>query len=162
MASRETPQFDVALAHRHFSSDCFNRTWKFIDMPARTPADDEAMALAAVASLWHWTQRADCTDQNLAIGHWQVSRVYALLGRREDAMRHAERCMAYSERLPPFYLGCAHEAIARAALAMGDVGRLREHLERARRCAAAVTDDAERGLLENDLRGLAGAVHPPL
>jgi hypothetical protein len=160
MSSCESPPFDAALAHRHFSVECFNRTWKLMDTPTRTPEDDDAMVLAAAASLWHWTQRADCTERNLSVGHWQVSRAYALLGRREEAMWHAERCLAHSEHLPPFYLAYAHEAVARAALAAADAGRLRDHLEQARRHAAAVTDDAERGLLEKDLSDLAGAAGP--
>jgi hypothetical protein len=152
------PPFDASPAHRHFAAHCFNQAWALIDKPARTPADDEAMELAALASLWHWTQRPDCTDLNRSVGHWLASRVYALLGRGADAVRHADRCMAYSGGLPPFYEGYAHEASARAALAAGDPTRCREHLERARRLAAAVTESDERDLLERDLRDLEQAL----
>ncbi|MBL8850512.1 MAG: hypothetical protein JNG89_12600, partial [Planctomycetaceae bacterium] len=50
---------DRAAAHRQFSGECFNRTWELIDKQDRTPADDEQMLLRSLASLWHWTQRAD-------------------------------------------------------------------------------------------------------
>jgi hypothetical protein len=158
--SSDAPPFDVSHAHRHFSVYCFNEAWALIDKPARTAGDDEAMELAALASLWHWARRPDCTDLNRSISHWQVSRVYALLGRAADAVRHADRCMAYSGGLPPFYLGYAHEASARAALAAGDAGRCREHLERARHCAAEVAEADERDLLERDLRDLEQALGP--
>ena len=158
MSAGQQPPFDEALAHRYFAADCFNRAWGFLDAAARTPVEDEAMVLAAMASLWHWTRRADRTDRNLSVGHWQVSRVNAVLGRGDEAMRHAERCLAYSGGLAPFYLGYAHEAVARAALAAGDAARAREHLEQARRYAAAVTEDDERAMLEKDLSELAGAV----
>jgi hypothetical protein len=161
MALHDASNFDVSFAHRHFSADCFNRAWELMAMPARTPADDEAMELAAAASLWHWTQRPDCTGRHLSIGHWQLARVYALLGRGGDSMRHARRCLTHSEGLPPFYVGYAHEAVARAALASGEAARCREHLERARRCAGSVTEDDERELLERDVRELEGAVAPP-
>jgi hypothetical protein len=72
--------FDADQAHRHFSASCFNLAWELIDKPDRTAEDDEQMVRLAQASLWHWTQRSDCTDKNLSIGYWQVSRVCALLG----------------------------------------------------------------------------------
>lgn len=147
-------KFDAQLAHRHFSADCFNRTWTFIEKPDRTEADTEAMVLCALASLWHWTQRLDCTDRNLSIGHWQVSRAYALAGQGENAMRHAQRALALAEGSPPFYFGYAHEAIARAARVLNDRKLLADHLAAARRCAAAVTEAEERQPLEEDLRSL--------
>lgn len=94
MSHEDPSSFDAAAAHRRFSTECFNRAWELIEKPERTRDDDEAMVLRAMASLWHWTQRPDCTEQNLAIGHWQVSRVYALAGHGEAAMHHAQRSLA--------------------------------------------------------------------
>ena len=88
MSDDSAAPLDLPSAHRHFSVDCFNRTWDFIDKPERSAEDDEAMVLCTLASLWHWTQRADCTDQNRSIGHWQASRVYALIGQGDNARRH--------------------------------------------------------------------------
>lgn len=34
---------DTAAAHRHFSTDCFNRVWGMLDKPDRTPEDDQLM-----------------------------------------------------------------------------------------------------------------------
>jgi catechol 2,3-dioxygenase-like lactoylglutathione lyase family enzyme len=152
----ESPLFDVDRMHRHFSADCFDRTWTLIEKTDRTPADDEAMLLAASASLWHWTQRADRTDKNLSIGHWQLSRVCSLLGRGEDALRHAEQSLQYANGSPPFYIAYAHEAIARAASVLGNVPLFQEHLRQARSLAAAVSDSNERAMLEADLQSLAG------
>ena len=71
--------FDPAKAH-NFSAHCFNIEWELIDKPERTPAENEQMILYALASLWHWTQRPDCSTTNLSIGYWQAARVYALAG----------------------------------------------------------------------------------
>ena len=149
--SQDNPRIDLDLAHRHFSSDCFNRTWTLIEKPDRTPAEDEAMALCALASLWHWTQRPDCTERNLSIGHWQVSRVYALTGQGENAMVHARQCLERAAGSPPFYIGYGHEAAARAALVLDDRANFLEHLEKARACAANVEEANERALLDADL-----------
>ncbi|WP_395741367.1 hypothetical protein [Prosthecobacter sp.] len=72
---------DSASLHRAFSADCFNRTWQLLEKPDRTAEDDEQMLLLAMASLWHWTQREDCTLRHRSIGYWQVSRVYAVRGK---------------------------------------------------------------------------------
>jgi hypothetical protein len=146
---------DLPRAHRHFAAACFNRTWDYLRKTDRTPEDDEQMVLLSTASLWHWTQRDDCTDRNRGIGHWQLSRVYAVLGDAAAARRHGERCLEYSRTDAPFYLGYAHEALARAALVAGDAASFHEHLASAQRLLAAVTDREERELLEPDLKELA-------
>jgi hypothetical protein len=154
--SREAPQpLDVARAHRHFSASCFNQTWGFIDKPDRTARDNEEMALSASASLWHWMQRPDCSDQNLSVGHWQLSRVYALVGQGKIAMRHAQRSLALAAACSRFYVGYAHEAIARAAAVLGDDTTRQTHIQLATQCVTAVTDPSEREPLEQDLRSLA-------
>lgn len=87
------PGFDVARAHQYFSAENFNRCWELIEQPERSPSDDEQMLLLAQSSLWHWTQRADHSPDNLAIGHWQLARVNAILGRQVESLRHAERSL---------------------------------------------------------------------
>jgi len=145
------PSTDTAAAHRHFAADCFNRAWDFIEKATRTRDEDEQMIGLAHASLWHWTQREDCTAENLSAGYWQVSRVYALAGLTEQARRYAEMCLHVSRGEAPFYLGYAHEALARAAARAGDPEEARRHLAQARRQAEAVTDDEGRKLLLDDL-----------
>ena len=89
----DEPDFDLATAHEHFSVACFNQVWGLIDKPNRTPAEDQEMVELCLASLWHWSQRDDCTPTNLSIGYWQASRVYALLGQAENAMQYARLCL---------------------------------------------------------------------
>ena len=152
--SESAAPIDLPRAHQHFSADCFNRTWDFIEKPGRTAEDDEAMVLCALASLFHWTQRPDCTDQNRSIGHWQVSRVYALIGQGDNARRHGERCLACASGALPFYVGYAHEALARAAGVLGDTAAKQMHLQQAWECARAVSDESARGTLEQDLKSI--------
>lgn len=145
---------DQRRAHRVFSADCFNRTWELLDRTDRSAADDEQMAHLAHASLWHWTQREDGTAQNLSVGYWLLARVYAAAGQGENATRYANRCLELSQGLPPFYLGYAHEAAARAAQLSGDAATMETHLAAARTLVAQVTDEQERGMLAKDLAGL--------
>lgn len=150
--------FDLQAAHRHFAADCFNRTWELIERKDRTGAETEAMVLCAMASLWHWTQRRDCTDRNRSIGHWQVSRAWALAGNGAGALHHAERALDLAAGSPPFYIAYAHEAAARAAQVLGDAALAAGHLDQAQRLAADVTDAQERQWLEADLQSLREGV----
>jgi hypothetical protein len=159
MAKETTEPFDAARAHRHFSSACFNDTWELIEKPNRSSADEEAMVLCALASLWHWTQRPDCTDQNLSIAYWQVSRTYALTGQGENAQKHAQRSLELAKDLSPFYKGYAHEAIARAALVSRNDELFAEHLAQARSLWGSMSDIEEKESLQKDLTELSTLAH---
>jgi hypothetical protein len=148
------PNINEADAHRFFSASCFNRAWDLIDKAGRTEAENEQMLLLSQSSLWHWTQRHDCTPRNLSIGYWQLSRVYALLGRAEDARANAEACLRQSEGEAPFYIGYAHEALARSAAVAGDESAKLRHLEQATQYLAEVTEERDSALLRADLQSL--------
>ena len=145
-----------AEAHRFFSAHCFNRAWDLIRKSNRTTIECEQMLQLSQASLWHWTQRSDCTPKNLSIGNWQLSRVYALLGQAENAKRCAKMCLHYSEGTSPFFIGHAHEALARSAAVADDVLGKAHHLAEARLYLAQVTSDRDRALLQADLQSLEG------
>lgn len=153
---RNTPQIDADAAHRRFAADCFNRTWELLERPNRTDDETEEMILCSTASLWHWTRRADRTDRNLSIGHWQLSRVYASAGRPDEAMRHGRRSLEFAGE-SPFLRAWAHEAIARAALLQNDRETFAAQMEPARTFAAQVTDAEDRRALETDLAALDAA-----
>lgn len=147
----DSTKLDLSTAHRYFSAECFNRTWTLMEKAGRSAAEDEQMLLLSLASLWHWTQREDCSDQNLSIGYWQVSRVYALRGDARNALHYAETCLRHSHNLAPFFVAYAHEAIARAVALTGESGRASKHIAEARRLAREVAEAEERTALEKDL-----------
>jgi hypothetical protein len=143
-----------ADAHRFFSASCFNKAWDLIDKPDRTPEEDEQMLLLAQASLWHWTQRADCVPRNLSIGYWQLSRIYALLGQADNARHSAQQSLRHAGE-GPFYAGYAYEALARAESVANNREKLAQYLAEARRCAERVADADDKQALEKDLASLA-------
>src|SRR6266545_7598390 len=59
--------------------------------------DDDRMIHAAHASRFHWGGAPECKPENLARGEWQVSRVYAVVGLAEPALRHTHRCLDICE-----------------------------------------------------------------
>lgn len=144
-------ELDLEAAHRRFSAACFNEAWTLIDKPARTPDEDEDMLRLAHASLWHWTRRPDCTRTNLSIGYWQLARVYAMVGRADEARRYGERCLEASRDEEPALLGFAYEALARAAAVGGRSEAKHEYLRFAAEQAKLVTEEDDRERLLADL-----------
>ncbi|MBA4020154.1 MAG: hypothetical protein C0483_23580 [Pirellula sp.] len=150
-----TPEFDAAAAHRHFSAACFNGVWDILERPSRTPDDDVRLLAAAHASLWHWLQRPDCTPRNRTVGYWLLARVYAVQGNAAEALRYGSLSLDEAKDEPPFYQGYAHEALARAARVAGVLTLAEQHLAEARRFVELVSDAGERNMIETDLRQLA-------
>jgi hypothetical protein len=152
---------DLAAAHRHFSAACFSGVWELIDKPNRSPDEDRLMVSMCHASLYHWQQRPDCTPRNLSIGYWQLSRVYAVLEQADNARHYGQHSLTHSRNEDLFYLGYAHEALARAEALAGNRAEAETHLATARDLAAQVTDAGERELLEADLVALSVIVETP-
>ena len=103
----------------------------------------------AHASVYHWSRVG--THVNLARGEWQCSRVYAVLGRAEPALWHAQRCLDLCARhgMKDWDLAFAHEAMARALQVAGDAVGSRRHLDAAR--AVPIEEDEDRELVLADL-----------
>jgi hypothetical protein len=145
--------FDQKVAHKYFSAECFNRAWDYIDKPVRKSSEGDTMLQLSMASLWHWTQREDCTPTNLSIGYWQVSRVYSLLRQADQARHYGQLCLDVSqiEGVEPYYRGCAYEALARAELVADNEDGMEKYLIQAHQIATALTDAEEKKMLLKDL-----------
>lgn len=139
--------------HKSQAVDLFNEVWSLMEKPARSEAETLRMIHAAHASRLHWEVVG--RPVNLVIGEWQVSRVYAVLGRAEPALFHARQCHALccSNGIGGFHLAEAHEAMARAFRVAHDPSA-DEHLHNAREIARTLTDAEEIGCLERDLGSL--------
>jgi len=145
--------FDPQAVHRFYSAACYNQAWDYIDKVDRTPSDNETMIELSLASVWHWKQRPDCTDQNLAVGYWQVSRIYCLVGQVENASRYGRLSLeaARQEGVEKFALGYAYEALARAGALAKDKTQMQTHLAEAYQVARQMTDLDDREQLLADL-----------
>jgi ATP/maltotriose-dependent transcriptional regulator MalT len=116
------PDFDPRQAHRFYSAHCYNETWRLLSLPNRSREQQDEMLALAYASSWHWSQREDIQPVNRSIALWLLSRVHAVLGDAPQARAYAEKCLQLSREasLSPFYIGYAHEALARAHRLSGD------------------------------------------
>ena len=117
-----------AELHKHFSTHCFNETWKLIDKENRSDEEYEEMVHYAIASLFHWSKREDCTNRQKSIGYWQVSHCYVLAEDFKQAAPLDKLCLEFSENEESFYLSYAHETLARTAALAGKKKKIKKKL----------------------------------
>lgn len=147
------PSFDVGAAHKYFAADCFNKTWDLLEKKDRTPEEDEQMLRLTFASTWHWTQRPDCTQENMSIGYWQMSRVYVVLGQADNARRYGQLALqaGQADGAPQFCVAYGYEALARAEMVAGKRQAMQDALAKARQTAEAMTDLEAKKMVLDDL-----------
>lgn len=145
--------FDHGAAHKYFATNCFNQAWDLIDKTDRTPAEDEDMIRLSLASHYHWTQREDYSDTGASIAYWQTSHIYAVLGQADNARRYGQLCLNVSqaEEIPPFFLGYAYEALARAESTAGNRKQAQEYIDQAKSIAEKIQEADDKKQLLNDL-----------
>lgn len=148
------PPFHPADVHKHYSAQCFNLAWDLIEKPERTADENERMIQSAQASLWHWSQRSDCTDKNLSIGYWLLSRIHALLGEGPAAGKYAQLCLEKTPKEDAFLLGYAHEALTRAELVQGNPQKAQEYHSEGMRHVESITEHDSKQMLLSDLESL--------
>jgi len=132
----------------------FNRVWELLEKASRSSSEDDQMVNAAHASRYLWTDIGDA--QKWAIGDWQVSRVYSVLGRAEPAVHHARRCLEHAGQVndQPWLLASAYEGLARAYAVAGDAAVALEWKAKAERQLTDVSDAEDREIVERDIATL--------
>jgi tetratricopeptide (TPR) repeat protein len=137
--------------HLKLAKQAFNTTWDWMEKTERTQEQNDTMLHTAHASRYHWEFVGNA--QNLSIGEWQISRVYALLKRPEPARYHAQRALDHCEanNIKGFALAYAWEAIARAESIAGNREEARSALEKAEKIGTTIEHEETRTRLKSDL-----------
>lgn len=143
----EKPSFNIKEAHAYFSTESFNSAWTYIEQDGRSPDEDLAMLHTAIVSLWHWSQRDDVRAENLAVAHWQVSRVFNLIKQPNNARTYGLLALKYAEYLDPFYKAYAYETLARAEMLSGNRVIMLVYLDKAHAMAKLIKTEEDRTLL---------------
>jgi len=157
--STTIPDLDPTT-ERQLAAGLFNDTWRLLELPDRTAAQNDEMIHTAHASRWHWARIGHTA--NLARGEWMCARVYSEIGRAEPALWHASRCLAILEGLRPgeqgmedFDLAGAFEGMARACLVAGDREGAASWIARARTALDDIHEPDDRKQIEADIDSLA-------
>jgi hypothetical protein len=149
----------IDVDHRQLGIDLFNHTWTFLAKENRTRDEEDEMLYATHASAYHWLHADGAGPQNRARGEWQISRVYAVLGRGEPAVQHAQRCLDHclENGIGDWDLAFAYEALARGHKVAGNEDEFGRNLRLAREAGTKIADAEDRELLEKDVAELAAA-----
>ncbi len=90
--------------------------------PDRSPREEQWLVHSAHAFVYHFMEAGDPVEEQR--GEWLVSHVYSRLGRGEEALRHADRCMelfeVHRESIGTLGEAYAFEALARAHTLLGN------------------------------------------
>ena len=141
---------------RRLAAALFNATWTLLEKEERTRDEDDAMLHMAHASRHHWGQVGKIV--NFGRGEWQCSRVYAVLGRAEPCLHHAQRCLDICQEngIGDFDLAFAYEALARGHAVAGDAEQARAYTQQALAAAEDIASDDDRELVLSDLETIPG------
>ncbi len=138
--------------HRQMAARLFNGTWELLSKKRRTKEETNTMIHMAHASRYHWGVVGG--PKELAIGEWQISRVYAVARRPEPSLYHAERsleiCKAHG--VGDFPLAYAYEALARAFAIAGKSRERAACLKLAKVAGERIREDDDRAHFFSDLR----------
>jgi DNA-binding transcriptional MerR regulator len=147
------PGTGTVTDERTLAAQLFNETWRLLEKENRTRDDDDRMIHTAHASRYHWGQVPTATPANMARGEWQVSRVYAVLGRAEPAIHHARRVVdiCTGNGIGDWDLAFSYEALARAYAVAGDAEAARNWTDKALAAAELISGDVDRDLVLADL-----------
>jgi tetratricopeptide (TPR) repeat protein len=148
-------KYSLTEAQQQFAKSTNHRVWDLLDLSSRTEGEEEELLLAANASLFHWLQVG--TAVHAQRGHWMLSRVHVVLGRKDDALNQALRCQAITESNPDemedFDLAFAQEALARAYALAGDLNKARKHHQKAVALGEAIKDQEDQKIFLGDFQG---------
>jgi tetratricopeptide (TPR) repeat protein len=157
LESRMTTSTDDTNDERQLGRALFNATWTLLEKEDRSRDDDDAMLHMAHASRHHWGASRP-PAANIARGEWQCSRVYAVLGRAEPSLHHAQRVLDICQQngIGDWDLAFAYEALARAHAVAGNADQARSCTEQALAAAEDISTDEDREILLSDLETIPG------
>lgn len=136
MSGNNQPSTETDKWHRKMAVDSFNETWDLMDKNERTCEEDEQMLQATFASRYHWGKIGK--PIHFQRGEWQISRVYSLLNRPEEAVHHAKLCLKFTKEMmdasvdnegfADFDEAFAYEAMVRALSLKGQSEKVEQYL----------------------------------
>lgn len=159
---------DLEKADHYFAAGAFNTTWEYLDKAKRSLEETMSMIHCCHTSMWHWLKTPDRTPDNVNIGLWQLSRVYAVASQDTGNTEFAKMAKSYGAdalnhsqgaALDPFYIAYSHEALARASWVAGDLSSCEHHVAEARKLVTEIDDPESRDLLSSDLDQLVNAAN---
>ncbi len=138
--------------HRKTARECFNRAWDYLDKKDRDAHDEQLMLHLAHASRYHWGLAGNA--RNLAVGDWQISRVYATLNQPDLALHFARTALETCQKNNlSEILSSGYEGMARAYAIAKDYKSARNYINKAREQLRVTTvDDEDKKIYSDQIR----------
>lgn len=142
---------EIRKWHRWFAAECNHLSWKLIERPERTAAEDRQMLHAAYSAAFHWSMVG--TPLQDVRAELTLSRVHALLGHGTDALRYAQRCLAYCDNnlCEDWDIALGYVAMAHAAALLSDNQTHAEYYRAAEQKVSQIQSEANRRIVEAEL-----------
>ena len=144
----------MSSQERQLGVDLYNSSWALMELADRTPEQDDELIHHVHASMYHWLQAPECEPKHRARGEWLCSRAYAVLGRAEPALHHAQRCLEiceqHADNIEDWDLAFAYEALARANRVAGNEEEARRFERRGRQLADEIADPEDKDIVLKD------------
>lgn len=143
-------------AHKRFAVNSFNLVWELLDKEQRTKEEEDKMVHAAHASRFHWGEIGSPLE--FERGEWQISRVYSVLNRPEEAQYHAKRCLDICEKnqIQDFDIAFAYESMARAAAVAGQNEEAEEYIQLAKEAGEKIEKEGDKDYFFSELKTIPG------
>lgn len=140
--------------HRKIAINLFNHTWNLLDKEKRSIEENDEMIHAAHASRYHWGLIGE--PINFERGEWQISRVYAVLGKAESAKYHAQRCLdiCKENKIGDFDIAFAYEGLARAFALSKDKNQYEKYLQLAKEAGAKIAKKEDKEYFFSELNNI--------
>ena len=137
--------------HKRLGIETFNQTWEYLDKEMRTAEDNDLMVHAAHTSRYHWGQVG--TPVEFERGDWQLSRVYAKLGKGAEALHYAKHYLntCLENEIGDFDLAFAYEAMARAHAVNGNWSEADMYVQKAKIAAESIDKKDDRDYFMGEL-----------
>ncbi len=148
----EEKKYSEKEAHKKFAVGLFNLVWSLIDKKDRTKEEDDKMVHAAHASRFHWGEIG--TPLEFERGEWQISRVYSVLSRPQQALYHAQTCLGICQfnNIGDWDIAFAYEAMARAHATAGQKEECARFLKLAREAGEQIKEKGDKDYFFSELK----------
>lgn len=146
-----TEDENMAEVHKRLGIETFNATWDLMDKEMRSSEENDMMVHSAHASRFHWGQVG--TPVEFERGDWQLSRVYAKLGKGSEALHYAKHCLRTCQEndIADFDLAFAYEAMARSYALLENWTETDLYVQKAKEAAEAIEKPADRDYFLGEL-----------
>ena len=139
--------------HHYVGIEMNIQTWNLLGKKDRTEKDDTKMINFAKSSLYHWRKSPKLQPVNEQRGKWMISHVYAVLGKKEEALKYAEETLQLTEKyeFKDFDLAYAYECMARAYATLRNKVECKNWWEKARQAGNLIFDKEAKKIFDGDL-----------